>query len=1305
KKGGKPAINSLEGNARVWFDKEPPNSILTWEDLVNKFVNQFFPPSKTTQLKNKISRFTQRFEETFGKAWERFKEMLNACLHHGFMELAQIDTFYNGLNDNDQDSLYVAAGENLLSKTTREALQIIENKLKVRYSINKPNVSRMNTTSRENASKTEDRIDKLADQISTLVDIFVKKVVTPAPVKAVEESCVTCAGAHAYYNCHNIDSNQPSICVVTGTYNQVAPQNRASNYMAPPTFSPVQNVEPELRSIFAPMADNRTMEELLQAPTEGYGKAIVIPKINADHFKIRTNLLQLVQANPYHGFERENPHTHINNFKRITLTLKFRDVPNDVIKLVMFSYSLEGNARVWFDKEPPNSILNWDDLERFKEMLKACLQHGFMELAQIDTFYNGLNDNYQDSLNVAAGENLLSKTTRETLQIIENKSKVRYSRNKPNVSSMNTTSRENASKTEDRIDKLADQISTLVDIFVKKVVTPAPVKAVEESCVTCGGAHAYYNCPNIDSNQPSICVATGTYNQVAPQNRASNYMAQPTFAPMPNGKNRRTPNVVEPELRTIFVPMADNHTMEELLQAPTEGYGEAIVILKINADHFKIKTNLLQLVQANPYHGFERENPHTHINNFKRITSTLKFRDVPNDVIKLVMFHIPLREMLEFVDIFTKKVVTPAPVKAVEESCVTYGGAHAYYNCPNTDSNQPSIYVATSTYNQVAPQNHASNYMAPPGFAPVQNGQNRFNHGQGNNFNRGNNFQPFQVPNQGFQNQPFQVPNNLVQQGFSNEVLSYKKVNDQMMRNMQNQVNSLKGELKNEIQNTMKTQQTVLMEQQNAFQNNLQNMLTTRMTLELADRSITHSKGVAKDVYVEVGKFHFPTDFVVVDFEADPCVPLILGRSFMRTDRALIDVYVEEITLRINDEAVTLNVNQTMRYSSTYDDLLVNRIDIIDVAREEYAQEILEIDHTDYDPEGDICLIKKLLNNDPFQLPPMDLKQGEVVKEKSLIEEPPKLELKDLPSHLEYAYLEGVDKLPVIIAKDLRVDEKEAFLKVLKSHKRKIAWKITDIKGIGPQFCTYKILMEEDYKPVVNSQRRVNPKIHEIIKKEVIKHLDAGMIYPNSDSPWVSLIHCVPKKDKITIVENENNELIPTWCVHGQEAYDILKACHEGPTRGHHVANFTAKKVFDADFFWPTIYQDAHDLVKSCDICQDFMGPFSSSRGNRYILVAVDYLSKWVEANALPTNDARVVVKFLKSLFALFETPKTIISDHDTHFCNDKFAKVMSKYGVTHRLATAYHPQASEQLEVSNRCLKRILERTAGEIVPLGLRN
>ncbi|GKD53166.1 reverse transcriptase domain-containing protein [Tanacetum coccineum] len=156
-------------------------------------------------------------------------------------------------------------------------------------------------------------------------------------------------------------------------------------------------------------------------------------------------------------------------------------------------------------------------------------------------------------------------------------------------------------------------------------------------------------------------------------------------------------------------------------------------------------------------------------------------------------------------------------------------------------------------------------------------------------------------------------------------------------------------------------------------------------------------------------------------------------------------------------------------------------------------------------------------------------------------------------------------------------------------------------------------------------------------------------------------------------------------------------ACHNGPTGGHHGANYTAKKVFDSGFYWPTIYRDAHDLVTRCDTCQrqDKISQRDEMPQNaiQYILVAVAYLSKWVKAKALPTNDARVAVKFLKSLFARFGTPRAIISDRGTHFFNDQFAKVMLKYGVTHRLSTAYHPQTSGQVEV----LKRILERTIGE--------
>nr|GEV07209.1 hypothetical protein [Tanacetum cinerariifolium] len=221
-------------------------------------------------------------------------------------------------------------------------------------------------------------------------------------------------------------------------------------------------------------------------------------------------------------------------------------------------------------------------------------------------------------------------------------------------------------------------------------------------------------------------------------------------------------------------------------------------------------------------------------------------------------------------------------------------------------------------------------------------------------------------------------------------------------------------------------------------------------------------------------KFLIPCDFLefdeclalpdlVVAYVVDPRVPLILGRPFLRTRRALIDVYGEELTLRVDDEAITFKVGQTSKYS--YNDVeSINRVNIIDVAYE-------KIDDTDLDLEGDIRLLEELLNNDPSlsHLPSKELNVKETKTVKSSIDEPPELELKELSSHLEYAYLEGVEKLPVIIAKNLKDDENEAVLKVLKLHKWAIAWKISDIKGIDPRFCTHKILMEDDFKPTVQS--------------------------------------------------------------------------------------------------------------------------------------------------------------------------------------------------------------------------------------------
>nr|GEY93365.1 DNA-directed DNA polymerase [Tanacetum cinerariifolium] len=909
-------------------------------------------------------------------------------------------------------------------------------------------------------------------------------------------------------------------------------------------------------------------------------------------------------------------------------------------------------------------------------MLRACPHHGFSELTQIDTFYNGLTEQDQYSLNAAAGGNLFKKTTREALKIIENKSKVRYSKSKSNVSRVNTNSRDNVSKTDDRIDKLADQISSLVEIVNKQVIAPA--KTVEKNCVTCEGAHAYYECIATDSNPFSVCAETGSYNQVPPSNRAIHQILPPGFASVQNNPNRKY------RLNDQKLQEKATNQMEKFFQI-------------FHDLHFDISFADAFLLMP-------------------KFASTIKSLLANKDK------HFELAKVL------------------LNENC----SAMLLKKLPEK--------------------------LGDPGKFLI----------------------PCDFPG-------MEVCHALADLGASINLmpLSIWKILS------------------------------------------LPELTPTRMTFELADRSITHPKGVAEDVFVKVGKFHFPTDFVAVDFEADPRVPLILGRSFLRIGRALIDVYEEEITLRVNDESITFNLNQTMKYSSTYDDTSMNRVDVIDIASEEFEKDVLDfqynpkssshtLDSDDLISENDSCKEPLVKSSSPTLTP---FRETEESKEKSSVEEPPELELKELPSHLEYAFLEGFNKLPVIIAKNLKNDEKEALINVLKSYKRAISWKISDIKGIDPRFCTHKILMKDDYKPAVQSQRRVNPKIHDVIKKEVIKLLDAGMIYPIFDSPWVSPIHCVPKKRGMTVVANENNELILTrlvtgWrvCIDYRKLNDATRKDHfplpfmdqmlerlaenefycfldsfsgEGIVLGHKILksgievdrakvddfskisrpmthlleketpfvfskecidafNTLKKKLTEAlilvvpdwnlpfklmcyasDYairavlgqckskhFQPIHYasktmteaqihytmtekemlaidETPQNNIQVCEIFNilgiDFMGPFPSSKGNKYILVAVDYLSKWVEAKALPTNDARVVVKLLKSLFSRFGTPQAIISERGNYFCNDQFTRVMIKYGVTHRLATAYHPQTSGQVEVSNRGLKRILEMTVGE--------
>nr|GEU95799.1 reverse transcriptase domain-containing protein [Tanacetum cinerariifolium] len=636
-------------------------------------------------------------------------------------------------------------------------------------------------------------------------------------------------------------------------------------------------------------------------------------------------------------------------------------------------------------------------------MLRACPHHGFSELTQIDTFYNGLNEQDQDSLNAATDGNLLSKTTREALKIIENKSKVRYSRGKSNVFRVNTNSRESSSKTDDRIDKLADQISNLFEIVNKQVITPATVKAVEKSCVICGGAHDYYDCIATDGNQSSVCAATGTYNQVSPSNQASNQMAPPGFAPVQNNQNRYNQNQGQENNFNRGNNFQGNQgyraPMNQVPNFKNQGFQN---------QHFQAPNNHVQQGIPNEFLNYMKSNEslirnmQTQINvlrgDFNKQEENLR-RNLNNDMRSILAVSFKIKPQLWVVEQETEETT--------DKEQINYQGSITHIQPPvvptpipkpNVLKTQPKTNIPyPSRLNDQKLREKATNQM--------------------------------EMFFQTFHDLHFDI-------SFANALL--------LMPKFASTIKSLR------------TNKDRLFELAKVPMNeNCSAMLLKKLPEKLGDpdKFLIPCDFPGMD---ESPKFHFPTEFVVVDFEADPRVPLILGRSFLRTNRALIDVYGEEITLRVNDKSVTFNLNQTMRYSAAYEDNSMNRIDVIDIACEEYAQDVLDfkynsksgnhtlvsnpsfsketksefckeptvkssfptlnpfgesdflleeiedflkdesistgIEDSYYYPEGDILYLEKLLNDDPSQLPPMDLKQAEETKAKYLIEEPPELE-------------------------------------------------------------------------------------------------------------------------------------------------------------------------------------------------------------------------------------------------------------------------------------------------------------------------
>nr|GEX25241.1 reverse transcriptase domain-containing protein [Tanacetum cinerariifolium] len=713
------------------------------------------------------------------------------------------------------------------------------------------------------------------------------------------------------------------------------------------------------------------------------------------------------------------------------------------------------------------------------------------------------------------------------------------------------------------------------------------------------------------------------------------------------------------ELSPPIVTMADQRTMAQLLQAPTEGYDDAIVVPAITADNFELKHSLLTLVQNKKFFGYDKEDPHAHIRYFNKIASTLKFPNVPNteawdrfkdlfracphhdfsELHQLDTFYNALnskdqdslnsaaggnfldkmpRECLAIIESKSKvcysrnKLVVakvsmntstfgispdiaelkdmvkallidkksqnqaPATMKAVEESLPLLRSG----TLPsNTIANPRSDLKAITTRSGVSydgPQIPPPHYFLPK---VVENEPEATKDTVTLPNNRSTkDVQPQVVPTESLILdsepvnspiiEPVASPVSTPRPNLRPSTPYPSRLQDQKLRDKANDQREKFFQIFNDLNFHISFVDALILMPK--FGPSIKSLLTNKDKIcELARTPLNeHCSAVLLKKLPEKlgdpGKFLIPCDFpkkveclALADLGASinlmplsvwnklslpdlspTCMTLeLVDRLISHPVGVAEDVYVKvgELTLRVGKEAITFNLDQTSRYSANYSDMTANRIDVIDMACEEYSQEVL--DFFDVIASGNPTpYYDPIVSTTSSTLTPFgnsDFLFEEVDAFLAIEYDPTSPEVDQSNPHLEYVFLEGDDKLPVIIAKDLSVEEKTALIMVLMSHKRAIAWKLSDIKGIDPEFCTHKILTEDDFEPAVQHQKRVNPKIHDVIKQEVRKLLDAGLIYPIFDSLWVSPVHCVPKKGGFTVVENEENELILTCLVTG----------------------------------------------------------------------------------------------------------------------------------------------------------------------------
>ncbi|KAK1431640.1 hypothetical protein QVD17_08144 [Tagetes erecta] len=1610
-----------------------------------------------------------------------------------------------------------------------------------------------------------------------------------------------------------------------------------------PQHSPFSSAPSSPRNV--QMENNQTVHEQSIDGFTGNHSPITVPAINNQNsWQIPSYIMTAIASNQFHGRDDEDAPGHISSLSRIVGTFNLQGASPDAIFLHLFPFSLAGRAITWLNSQAAGSFTTWEALrsaflnkyfppakaarlreqihsfrmepdepyymawERFQNLLSRCSQHGLTPWALVEKFYNGLTYETRARFDTSAGGHLMGKrNVNQCNELFESFAQAEFEQRSVNRNSTPVTSAPSSTRGVHHV-TMDTSVAAALENLTREV---KDLKAKVDKCEYCRGGHSTLECPVMNQEQVEFIGGqnrfqnsynnnNSNWNNFKNSNTNSNWRssgAPPGFQSNFNsnrGQGQFSGNSQGGQ--NSGSGQGSGSGLERIEELLSQLVVKDQVTQKSLADHEAILKNqdlllknqqstLLDLQRSvgdiarrlderpqGQFSATTQPNPAAHLKAISTrsgrvLGPIVREREVEVEEDELVDEEIELESPGRVQNRLSPEITAPTsepelegskgrkpvevrPSPLVDHSRVPYPARLKHQKFTREYGHFLDIFKQLKIN---LPFIEALQHM--PKYAKFLKDLLKRKDKLG---------EISTVPLNGDCSAVVlnKLPEKLTDPGvFTIPCLFGSDTKSQALADLGASINLMPFSLYEQL--------------------DLGELTPTRMTLSLADRSIKHPRGIIENLLVKVDKFVFPVDFVILDMEADDKIPIILGRPFLRTAKALIDVFDGKITLRVGEENITYDVTRAMRHPGDQDDFsgpchsvyFLNSFissmdtcldyicgnDLVGMVDDEVEEEE-ESEEASFTPEV------------------MEVSEIECEKEGQSTEAATPLELKVLPSHLEYAYLGEGSSFPVIVSSKLSEEEKSRLLEVLKVNKNAIAWRLSDIQGISPAFCTHRILMEDEYKPVVQPQRRLNPNMQEVVTKEVLKLLDAGMIYPISDSQWVSPTQVVPKKGGMTVVMNEKNELIPSrtvtgwrvcidyrrlndatrkdhfplpfidqmlerlagqqfycfldgfsgyfqipiapedqekttftcpngtfayrrmpfglcnapatfqrcmvaifqdmletsmevfmddfsvygnsfdqclsnldrmlkrcvetklmlnwekchfmvsegivlghkisrkgievdrakidtisrlppptnvkairsflghagfyrrfikdfskitrpmtrllekdvpfvfdeeclqafvflkdqlvsapilispdwslpfelmcdasdyavgavlgqrrdkyfhpiyyasktlndaqenytttekellavvfafdkfrsylvlskttvftdhsalrflfqkkdakprlirwilllsefdieikdkkgaenvaadhlsrledpgreeireeeigdkfphesidfvhaeeqgmpwftdianyladgfvlkgmttqqkkkffrdvsrfvWddpylfriggdrilrrCVTREDGLGILRHVHEGLTGGHHGPHVTAQKVFDSGFYWPSVVKDALEFVRNCDACQrtgnissknempqnpiqileifdvwgiDFMGPFPLSNGNRYILVAIDYVSKWVEAQALPTNDSRVVVKFLKKLFTRFGTPRALISDRGTHFCNAVMERALARYGVTHRISTAYHPQTNGQVENANRGIKKILEKTVGK--------